>query len=77
MNDKEKEVLSYIEATIQRGCSNDFLVQLIELGADYLNLETIANYANYAKQNKLSYNGVKYHRKIIKIKTVKFVIDNG
>lgn len=53
--------------------TNDGLVQLIELAGDYLNLQTIPD---YAKARKLSYNGVKKTRVIRKIKGVKFVIDN-
>jgi len=53
--------------------SNDELVQIIELAGSFLNLQTISK---YAKENKLSYNGVKNNRKIIKIFDVKFVIDN-
>lgn len=53
--------------------SNDGLVQLIELAGDYLNLQTIPDYA--AARN-LSYNGVKKTREIRNIKGVKFVIDN-
>ena len=53
--------------------SNDCLVQFIELAGSYLNLQTISD---YAKSNKLSYNGVKNNRQIINIFNVKFVIDN-
>lgn len=53
--------------------SNDGLVQLIELAGDYLNLQTIPD---YAKARKLSYNGVKKTRTIKEIKGVRFVIDN-
>jgi len=52
---------------------NDSLVQLIELAGGYLNLKTISN---YAKSNGKSYNGVKNHRKIVKLFGTKFVIDN-
>jgi hypothetical protein len=53
--------------------SNDGLVHLIELAGDYLNLQTIPDYAN---SNKLSYNGVKKTREIKEIFKTKFVIDN-
>jgi hypothetical protein len=52
---------------------NSTLVQLIELAGSYLNLSTIPD---YAKENNLSYNGVKFHRKIITLFNVKFVLDN-
>lgn len=53
--------------------SNDDLVQLIEHIGSYLNLATIPD---YAKQNNLSYNGVKKFRTIKTIFNTKFVIDN-
>ena len=53
--------------------NNDSLVQLIELAGSYLNLQTISD---YAKVNKNSYNGVKYHREIITLFNIKFVVDN-
>jgi hypothetical protein len=52
---------------------NGDLVQLIELCGDFLNLKTIPD---YAKENNLSYNGVKKHRNIITLFNQKFVIDN-
>lgn len=54
--------------------TNDELVQLIEHIGMYLNLQTIPD---YAKENKMSYNGVKKHRVIREIFKVKFVIDNN
>ena len=53
--------------------TNESLVQLIELGTDYLNLMTISN---YARKNNMSYNGVKKFRTTVEIAGVKFVIDN-
>lgn len=52
---------------------NDSLVKLIELSGSLLNLQTISN---YAKENKMSYNGVKYHRKTVSLFSTKYVIDN-
>ena len=52
---------------------NQDLVQLIELAGAYLNLKTIPD---YAKENNMSYNGVKNNRKIISLFNVKYVIDN-
>lgn len=52
---------------------NEFLVQFIEQAGEYLNLQTISN---YAKDNEMSYNGVKKCRNIVKIFNIKFVIDN-
>jgi hypothetical protein len=53
--------------------NNDSLVQIIELAGNYLNLQTISD---YAKTNHKSYNGVKKCRNVVKIFNVKFVIDN-
>ena len=69
----EKLCSFIIQKFEEQELDNDSLVQLIELCGGYLNLETIPN---YAKRNKLSYNGVKKHRKTIKLFNVKFVIDN-
>ncbi len=54
--------------------TNDQLVQIIEQSALYLNLRTITN---YAKENKISYNGAlkrKLNKVIIDNQT--FIIDN-
>lgn len=50
------------------------LVQLIELASQYLNLQTLSN---YAKSEGISYNGAK-KRKIstVEIDGVKFIINN-
>jgi len=74
LSEYESLSLKKLGESIQSGrWSNDGLVQLIELAGDYLNLQTIPNYAS---ARKLSYNGVKKTRFICKIKGVKFVIDN-
>lgn len=52
---------------------NNSLVKIIELCGNYLNLQTISD---YAKNNNLTYNGVKKCRTIKKIFNTKFVIDN-
>lgn len=49
------------------------MVQIIEHVGGYLNLATIPD---YAKANKMSYNGVKKFRETRKIFNVNFVIDN-
>ena len=53
--------------------NNSSLVQIIELCGGYLNLQSISD---YAKDNNMSYNGVKHHRKIINLFGNKYVIDN-
>ena len=52
---------------------NDSLVQLIELCAGYLNLQTRTD---YAKRFNLSYNGAKKFRRNIRIAGKTFIIDN-
>ena len=54
--------------------NNNDLVQIIEQSGSYLNLQTISD---YAKENKISYNGAKKFRKTVKLFNVKFVIDNN
>jgi hypothetical protein len=73
----EKEILAlqkFEKFIFENDVSNDFLVQIIELAGGYLNLMTISD---YAKSNKLSYNGVKKFRETKEIFNVKFVIDNN
>lgn len=53
--------------------SNDDMVKIIEQLGLLLNLKTIPD---YAKDNNLSYNGVKNFRTIKTIFNVQFVIDN-
>jgi hypothetical protein len=48
-------------------------VQVIELCGMLLNLQTIPD---YAKENNMSYNGVKKCRKIVPLFNINFVIDN-
>lgn len=52
---------------------NEDLVHFIEQCGKYLNLQTLPN---YAKENNMSYNGVKKFREVREIFGVKFVIDN-
>jgi len=74
MTDYEKDILAKLEKIIvEKGVSNEFLVQLIELAGGYLNLMTIAD---YAKGKSMSYNGVKKCREIATIFNTKYVIDN-
>lgn len=74
LTDYERNALNKLGGTIMQGkWSNAGLVQLIELAGDFLNLQTIPD---YAAAKKLSYNGVKKTRTIVEIKGVKFVIDN-
>lgn len=68
------KIQEHLSFRIENGeLTNEELVQLIEHIGSYLNLETIPN---YAKKNKMSYNGVKKFRNIKTIFKTKFVIDN-
>ena len=72
--DNTKKLIDFVAKNYEAGkLDNDSLVQLIELAAQYLNLQTIAQ---YAKTNKISYNGAKNHRKHIKISGIKFIANN-
>ena len=74
LSEYQQNALNKLGESIQSGkWNNDGLVQLIEVVADFLNLQTIPD---YAKSKNLSYNGVKKTREIREIKGVKFVIDN-
>ena len=68
------KICEHLSSRIINGdLSNDDMVQIIELVGGYLNLATVSD---YARQNKLSYNGVKKFRTVKQIFNVKFVIDN-
>lgn len=74
MEPYETEALHRIAKRIhEKGVSNDFLVQLIVLGGEHLNLRTISN---YARENRMTYRGVKECRNTIELFDCKFVIDN-
>lgn len=74
LSDYEVLALNKLGESIHKGkWTNEGLVQLIELAGDFLNLQTIPD---YAKSNRLTYNGVKKTREIREIFKVKFVIDN-
>lgn len=64
----------HLSERIERGdLSNEDMVQIIECIGKYLNLQTISD---YAKENNMSYNGVKKFRVVRKIFNVKFTIEN-
>jgi hypothetical protein len=74
ITDKGKRLCDFVtEKTMKGELSNNDLVQLIEVAGAFLNLKTISE---YAKDNNLTYNGVKNHRKVVEIFNTKFVIDN-
>lgn len=69
-----EKLLSFLDDKMLEGnFTNNDLVQFIESVGKYLGLQTIPD---YAKQNNMSYNGVKRFREIKEIIGVKFVIDN-
>lgn len=69
-----EKLLTFLDEKMMDGnFTNEDLVQFIESVGKYLGLQTLPN---YAKENKMSYNGVKKFREIKKILGVKFVIDN-
>lgn len=53
--------------------SNDDCIRIIEHIGSYLNLQTITD---YARNNKISYNGAKKFRTVKKIFNTKFILDN-
>lgn len=68
------KICEHLSERIESGeLNNTDLVQIIEHIGGYLNLQTISK---YAKENNMSYNGVKNFRNIFEIFGVKFVIDN-
>jgi hypothetical protein len=74
-NPVNKRHLDKLEKYVyEKICKDELdIVQLFERLNVYANLKSISQ---YAKDNKLSYNGVKKHRKIIKLFGCKFVADN-
>lgn len=71
---KINKLLNFIAEKFETNqLDNTDLVQIIEHCGDYLNLMSISD---YAKENGMSYNGVKNHREIITIFNQKFVLDN-
>jgi len=74
MTDKEEKATErFYKFVVKNDVSNEFLVEIIKLSGNFLNLRTISD---YARENNLSYQGVKTSRTIQKIFNVKFVIDN-
>jgi len=70
----ERDSLNKLGQSIQSGkWSNTGLVQLIELTGMYLNIKTIPD---YAKDQRITYNGAKNRQKTTEIFGVKFIIDN-
>ena len=70
---KDKIILNIMKGMKQNMLSNTDLIEIIEAAGSFLNLRTILD---YAKQNNISYNGVKNFREKIELFNVNFVIDN-
>lgn len=68
------KLIKFVATKFEQGeLNNDSLLELFKVMGCYLNLKTIPD---YAKANKLSYQGVKSCRQVEEIFGVKFVIDN-
>jgi len=68
------KLLNFVSTKFQNNeLDNNSLLQLLELCGNFLNLQTIPN---YAKENNINYNGVKNYRGVVELFNVKFVIDN-
>lgn len=70
-----EKLISFLDSKMyDKSFNNSDLVQFIESVGKYLNLQTLPK---YAKENKMSYNGVKKFREVREVLGVKFVIDNS
>lgn len=78
MTDEEKGMLERLKKRIyEKYVSNLFLVELIKLSGDHLNLMTVPD---YAKTNNISYVGAVKDTKLrtnIELFNVKFIIENN
>lgn len=71
---KEKDLIVRFEKYIvENQISKECLVQFIELCGKYTNIKTLSD---YAREENLSYNGVKKCRNVVEIFNVKFVVDD-
>lgn len=69
-----KKLIEFISRKFETGeLDNTSLVEVFKASGRYLNLQTISD---YARDHKMSYEGVKKFRRIETIYNVKFVIDN-
>lgn len=69
-----KKLIEFISRKFEAGeLDNNSLVEVFKASGRYLNLQTISD---YARDHKMSYEGVKKCRRIETIHNVKFVIDN-
>lgn len=69
-----RKLIDFVSKKFEAGeLDNDSLVELFKHTGAYLNLRTIPA---YAKEKKMSYEGVRKFRKVEEIFGVKFVIEN-
>ncbi len=74
IKENNAKLINFVSTKFECGeIDNDGLLELIKLSGAYLNIQTIPD---YARDNRLSYQGVKVTRRIEKVFNVKFVIDN-
>jgi hypothetical protein len=71
---KDKILLNIYKGMENNMLSNDDLVQIIEQCGNFLNLQTVSD---YARDHKISYNGAKNYRDKVNLFGVKFIVDNG
>lgn len=68
------KLIAFVRRKFEAGeLNNNSLVELFKDMGLYLNLKTISD---YARDNNMSYEGVKKGRRVEEIFNVKFVIDN-
>jgi hypothetical protein len=74
IQENTKKLIDFVCRKFTAGeLDNNSLVELFKATGAYLNLQTISD---YARDNNMSYEGVKKCRRIEVIYGVKFVIDN-
>jgi hypothetical protein len=74
IQENTKKLIQFVSTKFESGeLDNNSLVELFKQTAIYLNLQTISD---YARDHKMSYEGVKKFRRIEELYGVKFVIDN-
>jgi hypothetical protein len=74
MTEGEQLMLNIIaEITHNHGVSNEFLVSLLKLCEDYLNLQRVSD---FAKENGVSTQGLRGNKNIIKICNYQLITDN-
>lgn len=74
IQENTKKLIDFVSRKFEAGeLDNDSLVELFKHTGAYLNLQTISD---YARDHKMSYEGVKKFRRTEEIYGVKFVIEN-